>query len=196
MSPRRRPDESRAERLAQATDTELFDGMAQGDLGPLGELFDRHHASVRAFAERMLVDSADVADLVQETFLTASRAAASFQSGAAGKPFLLGVAAQLIRRRRRSFARLRTMLEALGRTPMAPRPTPENDLLEREEAKLLDAAVARLAHAHREVILMVDVGGLSGVEAAKALRIPPGTVWRRLHEARAELRERMKRRLR
>jgi RNA polymerase sigma-70 factor (ECF subfamily) len=103
---------------------------------------------------------------------------------------------QLIRRRRRSFARLRAMLEALGRAPIAPRATPENDLLEREKAEMLDVAVSRLAHAHREIILMVDVGGLSGVEAAKALGIPPGTVWRRLHEARAELRDRIKRRAR
>jgi RNA polymerase sigma-70 factor (ECF subfamily) len=182
--------------LADATDTELFEGMATGDLGPLGELFDRHHASVRAFAERMLANPADAADLVQETFLTASRAAASFESGAAAKPFLLGVAAQLVRRRRRSFARLRATLQAFARSPSAPRATPEDDLAAGEETVLLGAAVARLSHAHREVLLMVDLGGLSGVEAAKALEIPAGTVWRRLHEARAQLTQRIKRRAR
>jgi RNA polymerase sigma-70 factor (ECF subfamily) len=170
--------------------------MASGDLGPLGELFDRHHTSVRAFAERLLANPADAADLVQETFLTASRAAASFEPGAAAKPFLLGVAAQLVRRRRRSFARLRAMLEAFAHAPMAPRATPEDDRATSEETVLLDTAVARLSHDHREVVLMVDLGGLSGVEAAKALGIPAGTVWRRLHEARALLRDRIKRRAR
>jgi RNA polymerase sigma-70 factor (ECF subfamily) len=170
--------------------------MAKGDLGPLGELFDRHHASVWAFAERMLANPADAADLVQETFLTASRAAASFESGAAAKPFLLGVAAQLVRRRRRSFARLRATLEAFARAPLAPRATPEDDLVAGEETAIVDAAVARLTHAHREVLMMVDLGGLSGVEAAKALGIPAGTVWRRLHEARALLRHRIHRRAR
>jgi len=187
---------ARGDHLAEATDTELFEGMAKGDLGPLGELFDRHHASVRAFAERMLANPADAADLVQETFLTASRAAASFETGAAAKPFLLGVAAQLARRRRRSFARLRGMLEAFARAPNALRATPEEDLAAREETALLDLAVAKLSHSHREVLLMVDLGGLSGVEAAKALGIPAGTVWRRLHEARSELRDRVKRRAR
>jgi RNA polymerase sigma-70 factor (ECF subfamily) len=186
--------EVRSDDLARATDTELFAGMASGDLGPLGVLFDRHHASVRAFAERVLGNPADAADLVQETFLTASRAAASFEAGAAAKPFLLGVAAQLARRRRRSFARLRAMLEAFAHAPVTSRATPEDNLTARDQATLLEAGVARLSHAHREVVLMVDLGGLSGVEAAKALKIPAGTVWRRLHEARAQLRNGIKRR--
>lgn len=188
--------EARGERLPEATDSELFEGMARGDLGPLGELFDRYHASVRAFAERVLVNAADADDLVQETFLTASHAAASFEPGASAKPFLLGVAAQLARRRRRSFARLRAMLESFAQAPVSPRATPEDNLAVSEEAALLDGALARLSHDHREVILMVDLGGLSGVEAAKALGVPAGTVWRRLHEARAELRDRVKRRAR
>jgi len=181
-------------RLAQATDSELFADIAGGDLGALGELFDRHHASVLAFAQRLLTNPADAPDLVQETFLTASRAAASFEAGSAAKPFLLGVAAQLARRRRRSFARLRSLLEAVARAPVAPRSTPEDQLAESQELALLDAALGRLSHEHREVVVMVHLGGLSGVEAAKALGIPAGTVWRRLHEARAELRSIVKRR--
>lgn len=178
--------------LTSATDSELFNGIAKGDLGPLGELFDRHHANVRAFAERLLANPADADDLVQETFLTASRAAASFASGAAAKPFLFGVAAQLARRRRRSFARLRTMLSAFEHAPSSPRATPEDHLLIDEETAALHAALARLSHTQREVVLMVDLGGLSGVEAAEALGVPAGTVWRRLHDARAQLRLKLK----
>lgn len=184
------------EQLARATDSELFQGMASGDLGPLGELFDRHHASVRAFAERLLANHADAADLVQETFLTAARAAASFQPGASARPFLFGVAAQLARRRRRSFARLRTLLKAFEHAPRAQRATAEDDLAAGEEVALLNASLARLSHKHREVVLMVDLGGLSGVEAAKALGVPAGTVWRRLHVARAQLRARVPGRVR
>ena len=79
MIARGRPRETIASEIAEATDTELFEAIAQGALGPLGELFDRHHASVRAFAERLLSNAADAEDLVQETFLVASRAAASFE---------------------------------------------------------------------------------------------------------------------
>jgi RNA polymerase sigma-70 factor (ECF subfamily) len=40
---------------------------------------------------------------------------------------------------------------------------------------------------------MVEWNGMSGVEAAKILGIPVGTVWRRLHEARAEIRRMLER---
>jgi RNA polymerase sigma factor (sigma-70 family) len=181
--------------LENATDSELFEGMANGELGPLGELFDRYHASVLAFVERLVANPADATDLVQETFLTASRAAASFERDAPAKPFLLGVAAQLARRRRRSFARLRGLLEAFRHAPVAPLATPEDELVLDEQKAQLTAAIARLSQEHREVILMVELGGLSGVEAAKALGIPAGSVWRRLHEARAQLRQSLARRL-
>ena len=193
MSARTQQLEAGGEQLANATDSELFEGMASGDLGPLGELFDRHHASVRAFAERALANRADAPDLVQETFLTASRVAASFEPGAPAKPYLLGIAAQLVRRRRRSFARLGALLDSFARAPSALHATPEEDLVAGQEKALLDAAIARLSHQHREVILLVDLGGLSGVAAARALGVPAGTVWRRLHEARAELKNIIKR---
>lgn len=196
MSIRAERREVAGARLADLSDSELFEGIARGDLGPLGELFDRHHRGVRAFAERVLADPADADDLVQETFLTASRAAASFEQGASARPFLLGVAAQLARRRRRSFARLRAMLEAFGRAPEVPRPSPEDDASASQQNSALLEAVSKLSDDHREVIGLVDLGGLSGVEAAQALGVPVGTVWRRLHEARAEIRDRVKRRTR
>lgn len=196
MSERHSRSEQAGPKAPTLSDSQLFEGMAEGDLGPLGELFDRYHVSVQAFAERMLGSRADAADLVQETFLAASRAAGSFEPGAAAKPFLLGVAAQLVRRRRRSFARLRAMLESFSHAPTTPRATPEEQLNASEESALLDSAVARLSEDHREVLLLVDLGGLTGVEVAKALGIPAGTVWRRLHEARSALITSVKRRVR
>lgn len=193
MSAKPRAREANEEGLTAASDSELFEAIARGALGSLGELFDRHHAAVRSFAQRLLANPADADDLVQETFLTASRAAASFEPGASARPFLLGVAAQLARRRRRSFARLVRMLEGFGHAPAAPALTPEDLLARGQQGAQLDAALARLSHDHREVLLMVDLGGLSGAAAAKALGIPPGTVWRRLHEARADLRARIQR---
>lgn len=185
---------ARAEATLACTDGELFARVARGDLGPLGELFDRHHASVRSFVRRAAGANDDVDDLVQETFVTAARAAASFDPAAPARPFLLGIAAQLLRRRRRTFARLRAFVDKLTTAPRPSPRTPEDETADGEEADRLHAAIATLSLDHRLVIGMVELSGLSGVDAARALDVPVGTVWRRLHDARIELRRKLERR--
>lgn len=168
-------------------DEALFAQLAEGDLAPLGELFDRYHHNVRHFLLSLRVDPADVDDLVQETFLTASRAAANFRAGAAGRPFLFGIAAKLAWRRRRSFARLRRMLFSFGEQPKRATPSALEEIEADERKAAVRAALDRLSERHRTVLVMVEFGEMSGVEAAAALDLPAGTVWRRLSEARAEV---------
>ncbi|MFO0756863.1 MAG: sigma-70 family RNA polymerase sigma factor [Byssovorax sp.] len=177
----------------EQSDAALFAAIAAGDLGPLGMLFDRHHESVRQFLLRASPNQADVDDLVQETFLTAARAAASFDGRESARPFLLGVAVQMLRRKRRSFGRLRNMLESFGKAPSTAPRTPEESTTQAQEDARLHAAIARLSEDKRLVLVMVEWNGMSGVEAARALGIPVGTVWRRLHEARADLRRSLER---
>jgi RNA polymerase sigma-70 factor, ECF subfamily len=178
-------------REPERSDEELFARIAEGRLDALGALFDRHHAAVRAFVERMTSGAPDRDDLVQETFLAAARAAGSFEPTPSARPFLLGVAAQLLRRRRRSFARLRRLLAAVGDVVTPAPPDPEEATIARNEHVRVERAIAALADERREVFLLVELSGLSGVEAARALGVPAGTVWRRLHEARRELRRAM-----
>lgn len=175
------------------SDAGLFLSMADGDLGPLGVLFDRHHEPVRQFLLRAAPSASDVDDLVQETFLTAARLAASFDGRDSAAPFLIGIAVQLLRRRKRTFSRLRALYEAFGAAPTAPAQSPEDKLDRAQEGALLQAAIARLSEEKRLVLVMVEYNGLTGVEVGKILDIPVGTVWRRLHEARGELRQAMER---
>jgi RNA polymerase sigma factor (sigma-70 family) len=188
-----RASKREVQETSEQTDAALFSAIALGDLGPLGVLFDRHHEYVRQFVLRAAPSAADADDLVQETFLTAARAAASFDGRPSARPFLIGVAVQLVRRRRRTFARLHAILDAFGAAP-APSPrTPEESTSLAEEEELLRAAVARLSDERRLVLVMVEWNGMSGVEVARILDTPVGTVWRRLHEARAELRSAVER---
>ena len=55
------------------------------------------------------------------------------------------------------------------------------------EAGELYAAVAALPDDFRDVLVAVDIAGLSYKEAARALRIPEGTVMSRLYRARQEV---------
>lgn len=176
-----------------ASDAELFAAIAQGDLGPLGALFDRHHEDVRQFLLRAAPNAADVDDLVQETFLTASRAAGSYDGRESARPFLIGVAAQLLRRRRRTFARLTALLDAFGATSAPPPRTPEESTSVAEDHDRVRAAIAGLSEDQRLALVMVEYNGLSGVEVARILDKPVGTIWRRLHEARAAVRRTLER---
>jgi RNA polymerase sigma-70 factor, ECF subfamily len=55
------------------------------------------------------------------------------------------------------------------------------------EAKEVYAAVASLQREYREVVVAVDVAGLSYGEAADALKIPAGTVMSRLYRGRQQV---------
>jgi RNA polymerase sigma-70 factor (ECF subfamily) len=60
------------------------------------------------------------------------------------------------------------------------------------EAKELYAFVAELPPDFRDVVAAVDVAGLSYDEAARALRIPQGTVMSRLYRGRQQLARRLR----
>lgn len=175
------------------TDAALLSAVARGDLGPLGVLFDRYHEPVRQFLLRAAPNAADVDDLVQETFLTASRAAQSFDGRESALPFLIGISVQLLRRKRRTFARLRALYDAFGSAPTSPTRSPEDAVAQGQDDQRVRGAIGKLSEDRRLALVMVEYNGLSGVEAAKILGVPVGTVWRRLHEARNELRHTLER---
>jgi RNA polymerase sigma-70 factor (ECF subfamily) len=185
---------SSSRRPLSITDPELMRALASSeDLAPLGALFDRYQEDVRQFLRRASSNGADVDDLVQETFLTVARAAGSYDGRPSARPFVIGVAAQLLRRRRRSFARLCNALQGLGSAELPPSRTPEDATAEAQEQATLHAALGKLSDDKRLLLAMVEWEGMSGEAAARSLGIPVGTVWRRLHEARGELRKRLTR---
>jgi len=59
------------------------------------------------------------------------------------------------------------------------------------EAKEVYEAVAMLPDEFRDVVAAVDVAGLSYAEAAKALRVPQGTVMSRLYRGRQQVARRL-----
>ena len=181
---------------SDASDTELFAAMSAGNLTALGVLYDRHHASIRRFILRASTGSQDTEDLVHDVFLTASRVAGTYDDRAGSRPFLLGIAANIVRSRRQKHARWRVALGLLENALTGVlRHTPEDGASEAEQLRLLNVALARLSEEKRLVLVMIELEELSGEEVATALGIPVATVWTRLHYARAEVREHLKRRM-
>jgi RNA polymerase sigma-70 factor (ECF subfamily) len=165
-------------------DPEIMRRLAAGDSSALGELYDRHCHAIRRFLAQATADAEDVDDLAHATFLAAAEIAGRYDGRPSCRPWLIGIAAQLLRRRKRTFGRLRAFLSSLGGAQISSaHPAPG------WEARTdIQRALCALSEPKRVAFLLAEVEGLTCPEIAAALGIPIGTVWTRLHAARRELR--------
>ena len=170
------------------SDAEAVGRLARGEVSALAPLYDRHHRSLFRFISHATGNASDVEDLVHSAFITAANAAASFDGRQSCRPWLLGIAAKLLYRRRRTFARLRRALREFANHQKGEYVDPHRDLMARDELAELSKALTRLSQPKRITLLLSEVEELTAEEIAAALHVPVGTVWTRLHHARRELR--------
>src|SRR5687767_9353797 len=175
MTARRARSLSEARDIPKLSDPEIMSRLARSDIGALGELYDRYHEPVRRFIARATSDAEDVDDLVHATFLAAARSAGNYDGRSSCRPWLIGIAVQFLRRRRRAFARLLAMLSSVSGAN-ATAVDPRGALHARSD---IDRALKRLSESKRVAFLMAEVEEMSCAEVAAALSIPIGTVWTR-----------------
>ncbi|MFI6389049.1 RNA polymerase sigma factor [Nonomuraea sp. NPDC050547] len=161
---------------------------------PLGvppDLFDRYFGEIhRYIARRLTEDVAD--DLAADVFVAALRGGYDPAAGQV-RPWLYGIATNLVARHRRTESR---RWKALARAAERDWDDREDAVLDRIDAARftgpLAGALAGLKRRDRDVVLLVALAGLSHAEVAAALDIPYGTVASRLNRARKQLREALK----
>ena len=165
------------------TDEGLVAACATSDRAARALLFERHVDAVHRFIARMRGSDSDVVDdLVQATFLAAFGAAAKCKTGHV-RGWLYGIAANLVRHHARGEIRRKAALAVVARETEAVARMGDPVTLAR-----LPAAIAALPHDQRAALVLVDLEGEKGCDAALALRIPEGTLWRRVYHARQALR--------
>jgi RNA polymerase sigma factor (sigma-70 family) len=154
-------------------------------------LFRRHAPHIQRYVVRRL--GPDVADdIVAETFLLAFRQRNSYDLARSdARPWLYGIATNLIGRHRRAEIRL---YRALARTGADPVTEPFTDRVDDRvsaghASRQLATALARLSADLRDTILLAAWSDLSYEEIAVALGVPTGTVRSRLSRARTKLRQ-------
>ena len=173
---------------AELSDEVLVAGCGLGDMAALGALFDRFHDSVRRFLARIAgADDRDLDDLVQTTFETVLRAARRYDGRASVRTWIFGIANNVVRHHVRSEVRRKRLVSVV----VAPDASTDTGAAasEHERAARLHAAILALSPKLREVFVLIYLEGVPGTEAARVLGIREGAVWKRLHDARVQLRD-------
>lgn len=180
--------------ITEMSDEALLAACGTGDAPALGALFDRFHLAVYRFASRLaMTDDLARDDLVQATFLEVQRAAPSFRGTSSVKTWILGIAANIARHTLRAERRRRVhQAKFLERVDAAAEPL-DAQLERRKLLARIAEALSRLPRDQQIAFILCDLEQLPGVEVARVLDIPEGTLWRRLHTARKGMRQAIER---
>jgi RNA polymerase sigma-70 factor (ECF subfamily) len=170
---------------AASSDADLIAAHAAGDPRAFAELVRRHRDRMWAVALRTLRDPEEASDALQEAFISAFRAAASFRAESQVTTWLhrIVVNACLDRVRRRQARPTVPLPEAGPGEPVA-----DGDAMaDRETRLVVGEALAALPEEQRVPIVLVDIEGYSVADTARMLGIAEGTVKSRCARGRAKL---------
>ena len=152
--------------------------------------FDAEFASLHRYLARRVGAAAD--ELAADTFAVAFRNWDRLDPERPVRPWLYGIAANLMRHH---WRKERRMLRAYARSGVDPVCADEDAAVERADAdarhRELAAALATLQPVEREILLLRAWAELTDSEIAAALGLPLGTVKSRLSRARERLRNQL-----
>ena len=177
--------------MGQATDAELWRRAVEGEPAAFGVLFERHARPVYNYLFRRTADWSLAEDLTSVVFLEAWRRRRDVRlESDLALPWLLGVATNVLRNRRRSQWRYHAALERIPRERGEDFADDADGRLDDERRmRVVLRSLSKLPKREQDVLALCGWADLSYEEAAAALGIPVGTVRSRLSRARARLRE-------
>jgi RNA polymerase sigma-70 factor (ECF subfamily) len=169
------------------SETELVKRLIQRDQAVFLHVYREHAPVVSRVLSRMGVPPEDVEDLLQTTFTEALAGLERFEGRSSIRSWLLSVALNQTRNYIRSRVRDRTNAPLLAQVATAPQDA-EAQLSEAQQNARLQQALAALPPMQREALVLCELSGLPAREVSELLGVPAGTVWRRVHDAKASLR--------
>ena len=172
---------------APASDDHLVALALGGDVRAFERLVERHRDTVYRVAARVTGD-VDADDVTQDTFLRAYHRLDRYRGDATFRAWVLQIAhnAALSHAGRRPEPPI-PLSELEDEPPAAPAGTPADQVEGRERRRRLDVKVRGLSPQHRAVLVLRDIEGLSYDEIAHVTATPVGSVKARLHRARDEM---------
>lgn len=171
--------------MEQADIQALWAKVQAGDQAAFAVVFDTYGREILSFCFRRTGDHSTAEDLTSVVFWETWRRRGDVAAGEL-KPWLYGVATNIVRNQWRSTRRYRKVLERLH----AERDSDDftDELAARVDAERaiqpVLAELRKLPRRERDVVALCVWQGLSSAEAATALGVPAATIRTRLHRAR------------
>ena len=189
------------DRLVAQKDATLVAAAKTGDARAFELLVQRHERKIFSLAQRMTRNREDAEDVVQQSFQKAFIHLKKFEGDSLFSTWLTRIAINealmLLRRRRGThevpIAESNTEDEtALPLDIPDAGPNPEDSCLQREQERILSAAVNELTPGMRKVIELRELGELSTGEIAKIMGLSVGAVKARVFHGRRKLQKTLK----
>ena len=175
------------------SDEQLIARARKGDQSAFRQIIQQHESLVASTVIRLLGRGHEADDIGQETFVRCFRSLEQFRGDSELSTYLVTIARNLsltaLTRRARSHSRFVSLDDDAAFTddrhlePLDP--VDAADASERQE--MVERALSRLSEAHRSVVVLRLMQGLSTKETAAALSVPEGTVLSRLARACTQL---------
>jgi RNA polymerase sigma-70 factor (ECF subfamily) len=178
-------------------ETIAIERVLDGDKEAYALLVERYSGSLYRYLLRMVKHPDEAEDLVQEAFLRAYLALASYDPTYRFSTWLFRIASNLALNRIKARKRV-ISLESLRKDPDAPPVVlvdtreggrPERQVEREELARLIEECIDQLPPAYRIVVALRHVAEFSYAEIAASADLPVNTVRSRLHRGRERLGE-------
>jgi RNA polymerase sigma-70 factor (ECF subfamily) len=177
------------------TDLALLDRIARRDAGAVGELYDRHARILHGLIWRILRDTHEAEEVLQDVFVRVWKKGDTYDP-VLGTPLAWlvriarnGAIDRLRARRSRPVTAVDDEAIAAVRTDEAVTPNPERLASASEQGRAVRAALARLAPEQRVLIEHAYFLGYTQSELAERFSLPLGTVKTRVRTGMLAMRD-------
>ncbi len=182
-------------------DVDLVKRTQNGDIRAFEKLFLSYQKRVYNLTYRMTGNEADAADLTQETFLCAYQSIARIKNAEAFSTWLFQIAVNLCKNHRKVAVKHASLgcdsldqfideNRAVDISTMSE--SPQTAIEKDERDGQIQQALNALSDAHRTVVVLHHLEGVSLADIAKMLNCRVGTVKSRLARAREELKRKLR----
>ncbi len=171
--------------MSEHADRELVELARRGDRAAIGELFSRYWRAARAAAFGVTGEFASAEDAAAEAFRQALLGMDSLRDPNRFGSWLRTI---VVRKARLELQSRRPTVDSLADGLSDQNEGPDDALERLELGALIQQAVLELPDRLREAMALVYFEGYEAEAAARFLDIPAGTLRRRLHEGRGQIR--------